>query len=155
MKEYLATLVLCTTLVSPIVATAEQPSAFSLIGQFTLSTGLKLGGIEFGGISGLDYDAAAKRFLAISDDRAERGPARFYEVAIDVDVRGIAGFEVLRTFALTDADGSAYGIGSIDPEEIRLLPNGNIIWADEGSESGAGPGPGLIEATREGRTVGI
>ena len=36
-----------------------------------------------GGLSGLDYDAAADRWLAVSDDRSEHGPTRLFTLRLD------------------------------------------------------------------------
>ena len=51
--------------------------SLSYLGEFVIPTGHMENGVEFGGISGLDFDAATGHYLAISDDRSERGPARF------------------------------------------------------------------------------
>lgn len=44
-------------------------------------------------------------------------------------------------------DGAAYDRLAVDPEEVRRLPGGTIVWSDETT-------PALIEATREGLAVG-
>jgi hypothetical protein len=139
-------------LVSAGVAAAQQATPARVLGSFTISTGFIHDGIEFGGISGLTYDAKTQRWLALSDDRAEKGPARFYDLAIDLDARGIARFEITKTTKLTDAAGAPYAAATLDPEEIALLPNGNLVWADEGTPTGQGPA--LVEMTRAGRAVG-
>ncbi|GGE07536.1 hypothetical protein GCM10008012_58070 [Rhizobium anhuiense] len=58
--------------------------SLSYLGEFVIPGHME-NGVEFGGISGLDFDAANGHYIAISDDRSERGPARFYELDVDVD----------------------------------------------------------------------
>ena len=41
-------------------------------------------GVTFGGISDLAFDSETGRYLAISDDRVEKGPARYYELELAV-----------------------------------------------------------------------
>jgi hypothetical protein len=131
-------------------ALAQAPGPLRRIGEFRISTGLHLQGLEFGGISGLERDPASGRYLALSDDRAERGPTRFYEMDIGFDARGISKLEVLRTVELTDEDGKPFPRLAVDPEAIRLAPNGNLVWASEGDQQGQ---PALFEADRNGRTI--
>ena len=45
------------------VLPCAQAEELTLIGEFTLPTGLKIGGVEFGGVSALDYDRAEDVFL--------------------------------------------------------------------------------------------
>lgn len=45
----------------------------SFVGEFSITTGTLFDGVEFGGLSGLDYDPASNRYIAISDDRSS-GP---------------------------------------------------------------------------------
>ena len=72
-------------------------------------------------------------------------------MAIDLDKKGFASLEVIKTIKLKDTGGQPYSGGAVDPEEIRRLPNGNLIWSDEGTTVGGGPA--LTEITRDGRAV--
>ncbi len=96
----LTALMLSTAL--PVFAQDKVPA---LVGEFVLPIGLKLNGIEFGGISGLDYDPAQNVYYAISDDRSEKAPARFYKLKLDIDASGIHGLDILETNTLLDAEG--------------------------------------------------
>ncbi len=58
-----------------------------LLGEIVLPTGLQIKGVEFGGVSGLDYDAAQDIYYAISDERSEKASARFYTLRIVADER--------------------------------------------------------------------
>src|SRR6476661_1425169 len=53
--------------------------SLAYVGSYTIASGTAFDGIDYGGISGLDFDAASNRYLALSDDRSEKAPARFYE----------------------------------------------------------------------------
>jgi 3-phytase/alkaline phosphatase D len=126
-------IVLCG-LLKPAMA---QTIGLSLIGVQSLPTSTKFEGLPFGGISGLDR-LPDGRFVAISDSRGgNTGVPRFYTLALDYDGYGFHGVRILGQHSLRQADGQAYGqaYGSepaVDAEDIRLLPNGNLLWASEG-----------------------
>jgi hypothetical protein len=88
-------------------------------------------GVEFGGISGLDFDAATGHYVAISDDRSEKGPARFYELDVDVDASGLKGVSVVKQTTFKDKNGEPFAARTVDPESIRLGKDG-IYWGSEG-----------------------
>src|SRR3569833_1243819 len=87
-----------------------------LLGQFILPTGVSFEGVEFGGISGLDYDPKNDVYYGVSDDRSEHGPARFYVLKLKIDDKGVHGLDIVKTVPLKDADGKEFAIKSIDPE---------------------------------------
>ncbi|NKL00581.1 esterase-like activity of phytase family protein [Rhizobium leguminosarum bv. viciae] len=104
--------------------------SLSYLGEFVIPTGHMENGVEFGGISGLDFDAATGHYLAISDDRSERGPARFYELDVDLDA-GLKGVSVVKQVTLKDKNGEPFAARTVDPESIRLGKDG-IYWGSEG-----------------------
>lgn len=103
------------------------------LGETSLPWNYTHDGITFGGISGLDYDASTGHYIALSDDRAEHGPVRFYELALDVSDDGIDDVSILRTVSLKNQDGQPFSKWSVDPESIRVGGDGNIYWSTEGS----------------------
>ncbi|MGR9477314.1 esterase-like activity of phytase family protein [Rhizobium leguminosarum] len=105
--------------------------SLSYLGEFVIPTGHMENGVEIGGISGLDFDSATGHYLAISDDRSERGPARFYELNVDVDVSGLKGVSVVKQVTLKDKNGAPFAARTVDPESIRLGKDG-IYWGSEG-----------------------
>ena len=105
--------------------------SLQLVGEFTIATGTQFDGVEFGGISGLSFDAATNRYIAISDDRSEKAPARFYELQIDASAAGITDVKVTKTVTLKDKNGEAFAAKSVDPESVRIGRDG-IIWSSEG-----------------------
>ncbi|MGO6902936.1 esterase-like activity of phytase family protein, partial [Rhizobium ruizarguesonis] len=105
--------------------------SLSYLGEFVIPTGHMENGVEFGGISGLDFDAATGHYLAISDDRSERGPARFYELNVDLDASGLKSVSVVKQVTLKDKNGEPFAARTVDPESIRLGKDG-IYWGSEG-----------------------
>jgi hypothetical protein len=115
------------------------------IGQQVLPQGYRYANTTVGGLSGIDYDAATGRYWAISDDRSEFGPARFYELSLDLSHfnktadPGHAGVTFLGVQTLKRLDGSTFPDfrtnpgQAADPEAIRLhVPSGRLVWSSEG-----------------------
>ncbi|MFC0217170.1 esterase-like activity of phytase family protein [Pseudochelatococcus lubricantis] len=127
------------------VAAGREPS---LIGEIRLPTGLAIDGVAFGGISDLDYDPRSGLFYAISDDRAENGPARFYKLKLTYSQRGGAGVDIVETVPLRGEGGALFAPKDIDPEGISLDPRGGLlVWASEGDRQGR---PAIYEASIDG-----
>ncbi|MEM6795633.1 MAG: esterase-like activity of phytase family protein [Acidobacteriota bacterium] len=107
-----------------------------------------------GGLSGIDYDAATGRYLIISDDPAtpSRGGARFYEATLDFDAQEFRGYKWRAVHELLRTDGSSFPEAGVDPESIRRLPNGHLLWSSEGFERTLIP-PFVREITAEGAFV--
>jgi hypothetical protein len=108
--------------------------AFTFLGETSIQTGFSEADVEFGGISGLDFDQATGRFVALSDDRAERGPARVYELDVDLSAQGLQGVSVRRHISLLDVGDIPFAPQSVDPEALRLGPEG-FYWTSEGGGS--------------------
>lgn len=111
---------------------------------------------HLGGISGIDYDAAADQWLLISDDRSEQAPARFYAARISITDKGIGQIEIQSQHALRRPDGTPfarYASGSepSDAEALRIDPcrPASLVWASEGDQP-RGFGPRVRRATRDG-----
>ncbi|MCV2348288.1 esterase-like activity of phytase family protein [Paucibacter sp. Y2R2-4] len=106
-----------------------------LIGSTSVPTGTMFQGVEFGGISGLDR-AADGSYYAISDDRGgERGTPRFYNLNLDYDAKGFKSVSINSQTYMKRPDGSAFpsNARTVDPESIRVAPNGNLYWSSEGN----------------------
>lgn len=135
---FMTTAVLSTT--GATGATAAEPAATgtqtrpAAIGVAQYPTGTMFAGTEVGGLSGLTYDAARDVFYAISDDRSQIDPARFYTLRIDLsdgtldqpDVR------VLAVTTLLGPDGLPFAATTIDPESIALTPHDTVVITSEG-----------------------
>ncbi|ANL34389.1 esterase-like activity of phytase family protein [Rhizobium phaseoli] len=103
----------------------------SYLGEFVIATGQMENGVEFGGISGLDFDAATGHYLAISDDRSDKAPARFYELDVNVDASGLKAVSIVKHVTLKDKNGEPFAAKTVDPESIRFGKDG-IYWGSEG-----------------------
>lgn len=139
-------------------AAAAQPIALGYIGQQIVPSGLSFAGTTVGGLSGIDYVRATGRYVSISDDRSGLNPARYYGLALDLDLfvrsatPGSAGvaFESVTTI-LTPA-GTPFTLNTVDPEGIRRDPvSGHLYWSNEGQRTAAGfQAPTVREMTSEG-----
>jgi len=116
----------------PVAGTAA--AELRLIGVAELAPRAGPAGERVGGLSGLDYDASANRWLAASDERVAPAPA--WWLAIDYDAASVGGVRVLaRTTLPLPPDGAP------DVEGVRFDPAGGGIWyAGEGDAArGAQP----------------
>ncbi|MEH2416485.1 phytase [Nostoc sp.] len=105
-------------------------------GQTTFVTGFipsgaagTVNGVQtaLGGLSGVTYDPANNRYYAISDDRSQVAPARFYTfTAADSDVT------FTNVTPLKDINGNFFALNSLDPEGIALTNNGTVFISSEG-----------------------
>ncbi|MCU0565684.1 MAG: esterase-like activity of phytase family protein, partial [Oculatellaceae cyanobacterium Prado106] len=103
-------------------------------------------GTPVGGLSGITYDRQRDRLYAISDDRSDRAPARFYtlkltpipapspttETATTPSATLIPQIEIESVTPLTDPDGNPYAKGTVDPEGIALSPRQTLYISSEG-----------------------
>lgn len=109
-------------------------TGIELIGEVTLPTGTTFEETEIGGLSGLTYDEETGKYYAISDDRSQINPARFYELAIDLSDGALDEGDI--TFAdvttLTDTEGNPFAEGTIDLEGIALSEDGTLYISSEG-----------------------
>jgi hypothetical protein len=118
-------------------------------GEIVLPTGLTLAGTEFGGISGLDFDTGTGLFYAISDDRSDKAPARFYELKLALSDTGIAALDIAATRTLRNEAGEDFAKGAVDPEAIRLdAKRDRLVWSSEGDAEGR---PQIVVGTMDGK----
>jgi hypothetical protein len=100
-------------------------------------------GTPVGGLSGIVSDRSADssqnthRFYAISDDRSQKAPARFYtlQVALNTDdpnAPSIDGVTVEGVTSIRDSEGQTYAPGTIDPEGIALSGDGSVWISTDG-----------------------
>ncbi|WP_395774152.1 esterase-like activity of phytase family protein [Agrobacterium pusense] len=108
--------------------TLPQPA---FMGQIVVPSGLSIDGVTFGGISDLAFDSETGRYLAISDDRVEKGPARYYELELAVS-EGVATLNIAAMHELKDETGAAFTPKGIDAEGITLdRKGGKLYWSSE------------------------
>ena len=136
-------------------ATAEARGFYQLtfIGESQLPTGFIFDDIEVGGLSGIDFNTENNRYIAISDDRAQLGPARFYQLNIDLSDGYLDQGDVVieQMTEILDPNGDSFQPASLDPEAIRLAPfPGLLYWTSEG-DANAGVAPFVRVMDQAGR----
>lgn len=128
---------------------ADYQGTFDLQGADTsAATSGDFSDVPFGGLSGLDAttgsagdgNGGSGRYLALSDDRAEDGPARAYPLELTTGegkdgATGIGDATVDAPITLTDKNGAAYKEGTVDPESIRSTEGGGLLWTSEGDRT--------------------
>ncbi|RUP31154.1 MAG: esterase-like activity of phytase family protein, partial [Curvibacter sp.] len=133
-----------------------------LLGEERLPYHLKFKDTTVGGLSGLDRDPVSGHWYALSDDRSDRNPARFYTLAMKVSEAGITGLTVQDVTLLRDAQGHPYPNRKQsdasrpdipDPESIRFRPEtGTLLWTSEGDVNRGLP-PAVREMGLDGRLL--
>lgn len=112
----------------------QSVSDIEFLGEVQFPTGFTFDGTEVGGISGLAYDASRGVYYALSDDRSQINPARFYTVSIDLSDGSLDDgdlvFESVTT--LLDEAGNPFPAFSLDPEGIALSSIGTLYISSEG-----------------------
>ncbi|NNL68457.1 MAG: esterase-like activity of phytase family protein, partial [Acidimicrobiia bacterium] len=96
---------------------------------------------EVGGLSGITYDRRRNVYYALSDDRSQRAPSRFYTLKIDLgDGRLDAGdVVVVDVTPLTDRSGDSFAAKAIDPEGITLVGRRRLFISTEGDADAEPP----------------
>ncbi len=141
-------LLLTSTMITGRAYAIDIPKQPRLISELSLATGTEFSGVEFGGISGLFPTGAEHEYLAISDDRSEHAPARFYRLSLSPS-DDIWQFKLRSSHTLKTVTGKPFASGTLDPETIALLPSGDILWSSEGDKDHR---PTLYLADRSGLT---
>lgn len=103
------------------------------IGRAIFPTGSLFGGTEIGGLSGITYDADRQVYYAISDDRSNKAPARFYSLKISLQSGKLEKEQVVFTAVTTllDENGKSFPELSLDPEGIAFTGN-SVFVSSEG-----------------------
>ncbi|GAB1542630.1 hypothetical protein NUACC21_53040 [Scytonema sp. NUACC21] len=122
--------------VPPIEAGRTVPDA-DFLGQTVFPTSFIPSGaagtvdgqeVALGGLSGITYDAINNVFYAISDDRSQIAPARFY--TLEIGSPESVNFTNVTT--LKDTNSQEFALNSLDPEGIALTNNGTVFISSEG-----------------------
>lgn len=150
------------SLALPLLALPALSQTLSYLGQQIVPTTASFRGVLVGGLSSIDYVPSTGRYLAISDDRSDRGPARFYELALDLSkfrrsaTPGDAGVTWVNMTTILDLDGKPFERNMVDPESLRLDARRNLIyWSNEGQRSSQGfQNPTVRRMTLDGKPAG-
>ncbi|MBE9013380.1 esterase-like activity of phytase family protein [Pseudanabaenaceae cyanobacterium LEGE 13415] len=107
------------------------PLSIEFLGSYTL-TDKEFKNTTVGGLSGITYDRKRDLYYAISDDRSDRDPARFYTLKLQIDQNALKSVEVQNVTTLVDENGQPFAKGTIDPEGIALSPLNSVFISSEG-----------------------
>lgn len=127
-------------------------SSLNLIGAQVIPRRTVFQDTVVGGLSGVEYDEANKRFLLISDDRTttdSANPPRMYTANLAYDASGFTGVTFLSTFKIKQPNGNDYpkvpDAAVADPEAVRIDPfSGNLLWVSEGDRALTATPPRVI-----------
>jgi hypothetical protein len=110
------------------------------VGEYQIPNDFLVKNTTVGGLSGLTYDRQRDLFYAISDDRGDKAPARFYTLKLDLDTTNPKRVE-LRRVDITDvtllknANGENYPRSETDTEAIALTPESSVFISSEGDRN--------------------
>jgi hypothetical protein len=147
---------------SPAASPAASPVAGAievrLLGVETFPSDLEFEGTLVGGLSGIDYDPEAGRWIALSDDRSENDPARYYELDVRYDESGFGGVDFLSVVTLRQGNGEPYpneeqGGNVPDPEAIRFDPATEALWYTSEGDRDLGIDPFVAATAEEGHLI--
>lgn len=118
----------------------REVAGLEFLGEVTFPTAEQFEGTEVGGLSGLTFDPGRGVYYAISDDRSQIDPARFYTLQIDVADGDLVAGDVTFTDVTTllGPDGQPFPALSLDPEGIAFTDAGLFI-SSEGDASALVP----------------
>ncbi|RZJ12455.1 MAG: esterase-like activity of phytase family protein [Rubrivivax sp.] len=129
-------------LLALLLAGSAHAQNLTYVGQQIVPGSPVFRGLPVGGLSSIDYVPATGHYVAICDDRSDKGPARFYELALDLAKfrrsadPGDAGVSWVNVTTMLDLDGQPFARNMVDPESLRLDTRRKLIyWANEGQRS--------------------
>jgi hypothetical protein len=135
---------------SPISNSASViTSPIEYLGQFKIPTGFIFQDTPLGGLSGITYDSQRNLYYAISDDRAIQGPARFYNVEIELNPFVVTPSAVT---PLVDQSNLPFPTYTVDPEGIALTRRDTLFISSEGDVV-QNIKPFIKEFSREGKEL--
>ena len=131
---FIIPLILISFLISNFVFASSIVNSIEFIGQATLPTGLIFQKTEVGGLSGITYDAKNNLYYAISDDRGQKAPPRFYTLTIDLSKGKLTNNDVMPVAItnLLDNNNQPFLPKTTDTEGIALTNKDTIFVSSEG-----------------------
>jgi hypothetical protein len=110
------------------------------IGAYQVPNDLIVKNTRVGGLSGLTYDRQRDRFYAISDDRGEQAPARFYTLKLNLDKTNpqqvkLQQVDITDVTLLKNSNGETYPPRETDTEAIALTPQSSVFISSEGDRN--------------------
>lgn len=115
---------------------AEQrlflPLSLEFLGEYQLKE-KSFDNTSIGGLSGISYDRNRDKFYAISDDRSNKNPARFYTLKMNLSEKEtIKNVTVEDVTFLKDKNEQTFANNTIDFEGIAISPRQSLFISSEG-----------------------
>ena len=130
------------TACSPDLASEASNRVFNklsieYIGAYQIPHNFQVKNTTVGGLSGLAYDRQRDLYYAISDDRGEKAPARFYTLKLDLDTTNpqqvkFKQVNISDVTLLKNASGENYPPNTTDTEAIGLTAQSSVFISSEG-----------------------
>ncbi|MEH1818357.1 MAG: esterase-like activity of phytase family protein [Nostoc sp.] len=131
---FLLPIIILSLIFINLASNAVEISSIEFIGEATLRKGLIFQKTEVGGLSGITYNPKNNLYYAISDDRGQKAPARFYTLKIDLS-KGVlqkGGITPVSITALLNENGQTFRPGETDTEGIALTNKETVFISSEG-----------------------
>jgi hypothetical protein len=115
--------------------------SLDFLGEYRLPTDSQFENTRLGGLSGLSYDRSQQQFYAISDDRSQHAPARFYTLKLFTQANPpkLERIEITGVTQLKNQQQQPYATSSLDPEGIALTSTRSVFISSEGVKDQAPP----------------
>ncbi|MBD2252882.1 esterase-like activity of phytase family protein [Nostoc parmelioides] len=117
-----------------LITDAVEISSIEFIGQATLPKRLSFQNTQLGGLSGITYDSSNDLYYAISDDRGQKAPARFYTFKIDLSQGKLQDSSIVPVGVTTllKENGQPFVPGETDTEGIAVTQVETVFISSEG-----------------------
>ncbi|AFZ58778.1 esterase-like activity of phytase family protein [Anabaena cylindrica FACHB-243] len=131
---FIIPVIIITLFFSNFATAAVKITDIDFIGEAILPTGLSFQNTELGGLSGITYDAKSNLYYAISDDRGQKAPARFYTLKIDLSQGKLTknGVVPVKITTLLDVNNQTFKPNTTDTEGIALTNQATLFISSEG-----------------------
>lgn len=106
---------------------AEKIDSLHFVDEFVIPTSSPFQNTRIGGLSGIDFDGN-NTYYAISDDRSEYSPARFYTLSIQYTEDGFSEVSLTQMHTLLTQAGKAFAQNMLDPEAIRWDRERKVLY---------------------------
>jgi hypothetical protein len=127
----------CSSSASEVSSRIFNKLSIEYIGEYKLPHDFKVKDTTVGGLSGLTYDRDRNVFYAVSDDRGEKAPARFYTLELDLDTKNpqqvkFNKVDITDVTLLKNDRGETYRPGDTDTEAISMTSQASVFVSSEG-----------------------
>jgi hypothetical protein len=113
---------------------AAQTITLTYLGNRTIATGTLVGGVEFGGISGIFYNPHTDRFTGVTDDSRSEGASRLWTINLTYSGTSFTAANVDSGLQLRTASGTLLPLA--DTEGISGNLDGSFLISHEGLAAG-------------------